>query len=280
MIHILKNDDLCSISKKLTIMTKKPVIEFENTDIQLTVDGHLAIIKILSKNPWRNLFTDLSKTEEINHLYDRIEKDPEIKGLLFLNEPDCYDETAYLNFLAEISGKDIDSDKFRKISDFEHEIDRMREILVTQQFISRMAKFKKLTFYGSLGNVSTPFLGAGLSNDFRFASEGATFTFPHIKYGLHPTGALAFWLPHYLNKGISDEILFVGNDLSAEEALGLRLIHKVFPKEGFHGRCIREAKNISDMNQSAVRLTKELRYDYEKDLNEYFESERKLVGIL
>lgn len=40
-------------------MTKQPVIEFENDDIQLAIDGHLAIIKILSKNPWRNLFTDL-----------------------------------------------------------------------------------------------------------------------------------------------------------------------------------------------------------------------------
>ena len=259
---------------------KKPVVEFENKDIQLTVDGHLAIMKILSRNPWRNLFTDLSKTEEINQLYDRIEKDPEIRGLLFLNEPDCYDETAYLNFLAEISGKNIDTGQFRKISDFEHEIDRMREILVTQQFILRMAKFKKLTFNGSLGNVSTPFLGASLSNDFRFASEGATFSFPHIKYGLHPTGALAFWLPHYVNKSISDAILFCGNNLSVNEALELRLIHKIFPKEEFHGQCIREAKMIADMNQSAVRLTKELRHDYEKDLNDYFETERKFVGIL
>jgi len=261
-------------------MTKKPVIEFENTDIQLTVDGNLAIMKILSRNPWRNLFTDLSKSEEINQLYDRIEKDPEIKGLLFLNEPDCFDETAYLNFLAEISGKNIDSDQFRKISDFEHEIDRMREILVTQQFILRMTQFRKLTFYGTLGNVSTPFLGAGLSNDFRFASEGAVFTFPHLKYGLHPTGALAFWLPHYVNKSKSDEILFSGKDLGVDEALELRLIHKILPKEDFHGHCIREANTIANINQSAVRLTKELRNDYKRDLNEYFETERKFVGIL
>jgi enoyl-CoA hydratase/carnithine racemase len=261
-------------------MTKKPVIEFENTDIQLTVDGHLAIIKILSRNPWRNLFTDLSKTEEINQLYDRIEKDPEIKGLLFLNEPDCYDETAYLNFLAEISGRNIDDAQFRKISDFKHEIDRMREILITQQYILRMVYFQKLTFSGSLGSVSTPFLGASLSNDFRFASEGACFTFPHIKYGLHPTGALPFWLPHYVNKSKSDEILFSGKDLNVDEALELRLIHKILPKAEFHAHCIREAKTIADINQSAVRLTKELRYDYGRDLNEYFETERKFVGIL
>ena len=101
-------------------MTKQPVIEFENDDIQLAIDGHLAIIKILSKNPWRNLFTDLEKTGEINQLYTHIENDNSIKGLLFLNNPECYDETAYINFLSEISGKDIDSLKFRKISDFEH----------------------------------------------------------------------------------------------------------------------------------------------------------------
>ncbi len=54
-------------------MIKQPVIEFENDDIQLSIDGHLAIIKILSKNPWQNLFTDLEKTEEINQLYSHID---------------------------------------------------------------------------------------------------------------------------------------------------------------------------------------------------------------
>ena len=261
-------------------MTKQPVIEFENDDIQLAIDGHLAIIKILSKNPWRNLFTDLEKTEEINQLYAHIENDNAIKGLLFLNNPECYDETAYINFLSEISGKDINSLKFRKISDFEHEVDRVREILVTQQYILRMVRFKKLTFTGSLGNVSTPFLGASLANDFRFASEGDFFTFPHIKFGLHPTGALPFWLPHYVNKGKSDEILFSGKDLSVKEVHALGLIHTIFPKKDFHNRCIREAKSISDISRSAVRLTKELRPDYGKELKKYFATEKRFVGIL
>jgi enoyl-CoA hydratase/carnithine racemase len=261
-------------------MTSKAVIEFENEDIQLMIDEHLAIIKILSKNPWLNLFTDLKQTEEINQLYNRIENDNDIYGLLFLNNPDCYDEIAYTNFLAEISGRDIKGQHIMKLSDFKHEINRMREILVTQQYIVRMVNFKKLTFSGSLGNVSTPFLGAALSNDFRFASEGSYYTFPHIKHGLHPTGALPFWLPHYLNKAKSDEILFRGEDLSVEEAVELRLIHKIFPTIDFHERCIEEAKSISNTNQSVVRLTKELRYDYGKDLNRYFETERKFVGIL
>jgi enoyl-CoA hydratase/carnithine racemase len=261
-------------------MNNQPVIEFENDDIQLVIDDHLAIMKILSKNPWRNLFTDLEKNDEINQLYTRIEDDNAIKGLLFLNNRDCYDETAYINFLAEISGKNIDSLKFRKLSDFEHEVDRVREILVTQQFILRMIYFQKLTFTGSLGNVSTPFMGAGLSLDFRFACEGDFFTFPQIKYGLHPTGALPFWLPHYINKGKSDEILFSGKDLGVQEALDLRLINEIFPEKDFHNRCIEEAKSISDINRSAFKLTKELRHDYGKDLKQYFATEKRFVGIL
>ena len=155
-------------------MTDKAAIEFENNDLQLVIDEQLAIIKILSKNPWLSLFTDLKKTEEINQLYNRIENDDNINGLLFLNNPDCYDETAYTNFLIKISGKDIDARQISKISDFKHEINRMREILVMQMYIIRMVNFKKLTFSGSLGNVCTPFLGAALSNDFRFISTGST----------------------------------------------------------------------------------------------------------
>jgi len=261
-------------------MNQQYVIEFENDDIQLVIDDHLAIMKILSKNPWRNLFTDLEKNEEINQLYKRIEEDHDIKGLLFLNNRDCYDETAYVNFLAEISGKDRDSLKFKKLSDFEHEIDRVREILITQQFILRMVNFTKLTFIGTLGNVSTLFMGAGLSLDFRFACEGDCFTFPHMKFGLHPTGALPFWLPHYLNKSKSDEILFSGKDLGVEEALDLRLINTIFPEREFHEYCIKEAKTLSDISRSAVKLTKELRYDYGKDLKKYFATEKRFVGII
>lgn len=261
-------------------MANRPQIEFENDDIQLVIDEHLAIMKILSKNPWRNLFTDLEKNDEINQLYTRIEKDNDIQGLLFLNKRDCYDETAYINFLAEISGKDIDTIKFRKLSDFEHEVDRVREILVTQQFILRMVHFPKLTFNGSLGNVSTPFMGAGLSLDFRFACEGDFYTFPHIKYGLHPTGALPFWLPHYINKTKSDEILFSLSNLTVEEALELRLINEIFPEKDFHYHCIQKAKSISYISRSAVKLTKELRHDYGKDLKKYFATEKRFVGIL
>ena len=261
-------------------MTSKPYIEFENDDIRLTIDDSLAIMTILSKNPWRNLFTDLEKNEEINELYKRIEEDQDLRGLLFLNNRDCYDETAYVNFLAEISGKEIGSLKFRKLSDFEHEVDRVREILITQQFILRMVKFPKLTFTGILGNVATPFLGAGLTLDFRFACEGDFFTFPHLQHGLHPSGALPFWLPHYLNKGKSDEILFSGEDLSVEEALDLRLINAVFPEADFHQHCIKKAKTLSDISRSAVRLTKELRYDYSEDLRSYFATEKRFVGIL
>jgi enoyl-CoA hydratase/carnithine racemase len=261
-------------------MTSQPQIEFENDDIRLTIDDHLAILTILSMNPWRNLFTDLEKNNEINRLYKRIEDDDDIKGLLFLNNRDCYGETAYVNFLSEISGKDIDTQKIRKLSDFEHEVDRAREILITQQFILRMVHFGKLTFTGSLGNVATPFMGAGLSLDFRFACKGDAYTFPHVKYGLHPSGALPFWLPHYLNKGKSDEILFSGNDIPVEEALALRLVNAVFPETGFHERCTEEAKAISGISRSVVRLTKELRYDYSRDLKKYFATEKKFVGIL
>ena len=59
-------------------MNQQQVLEFENDDIQLVIDDHLAIMKILSKNPWRNLFTDLEKNEEINQLYKRIEEDHDI----------------------------------------------------------------------------------------------------------------------------------------------------------------------------------------------------------
>ena len=100
----------------------------------------------------------------------------------------------------------------------------------------------KIVIYALQGVVVTPFFGASLSSDFRFASEGMSFSLAHIKYGFPPTGGIAFFLPRYLGQTRTVELLIRGGDIGAADALEMGLINKIFAKERFEEDFIREAK--------------------------------------
>jgi enoyl-CoA hydratase/carnithine racemase len=66
-------------------------------------------------------------------------------------------------------------------------------------------------------------LGASLAADFRFASENTVLALCHLKLGVHPAGALPYFLPKYVNYANVYNILFSGKNISADEALEFRV---------------------------------------------------------
>ena len=75
------------------------------------------------------------------------------------------------------------------------------------RIILRLIELKKITYIGLQGEVVTPFFGASLSFDFRFASRDMCFSLAHSQYGLHASGALPFFLPRFLQYSQAIEII-------------------------------------------------------------------------
>ena len=246
-------------------------------ELNCYLDSNLAIIRI-ADNSFQNI-SNLSYSEKMLEFYDHVENDPEIKGLLVVNSENSYSRKAYHDFLCEISGKQMDFEHPEKISEFDKKLMRVREITLLQRFILKAVEFSKLLIIGVQGEVVTPFIGASLASDFRIVSANARFSFSHIKYGLHPSGALPFFLPRFVGHGLATELLMTGRPLMADEALQAGIANKVVEEDkDFFQECLDYARNLCKIDLDVMRTTKKFLFNYKEELVKYLEIESKFIA--
>ncbi len=108
------------------------------------------------------------------------------------------------------------------------------------------------------GEIVTPFFGASLAADLRLASEDVMFLLSHAKLGVHPSGALPYFLPKYLGHAKAAKILFFADQIDVNEALELGLINEILPLENFEELCIQKVFQIMSRGSNAIKCTKKL----------------------
>ena len=128
---------------------------------------------------------------------------------------------------------------------------------------------------GLQGSVVTPFFGASLAADLLFATEDMQFTLAHLKYGLHPTGALPYLLPKYIGVNKAKYYLYRGGHISSNEALSLGLINKVYSSNSFLNNCLSEIRSIITNDVEVLKITKKLININADEIIKYFEYESK-----
>lgn len=101
-------------------------------------------------------------------------------------------------------------------------------------------------------------LGGGcelaLACHFRYASENAKFGQPEVNLGIIPGYGGTQRLPRLVGKGRAIEMILTGNLISAEEALSIGLVNKVWKKEELLDKSIETLKTINSKGQQAIRL--------------------------
>lgn len=248
---------------------KKPLqIEFESENIKCFVVGRLAVLKI-SCNAFDTL-TNLDQANRVLPWFDLVENDKSIKGILGLTERNCLGQKAYEKFLTEITGRKIEGDKNAEITKFEKTDIRAIEINMLMNLIRKIYSFKKIFISAIYGELVTPFLGISLISDFRIANEDFKILFSHAKYGLHPSGALPFLLPKYLNRQQAAKYLLLGGTINSEEAVEMNLINEIVPNEKFEEISIEKASEYIKVNMGTIKSTKSLMNTNIKELENYF----------
>ncbi len=108
--------------------------------------------------------------------------------------------------------------------------------------------------------------GCGLATacDLVLATKTARFGYPEVKIGFVPAMVAAI-LRRNLSEKRSFELLTQGFEFSADEALGIGLVNRVFDDEGFGEAVIEYASAYSKVSGSAVKLTKKLLYGIDGD---------------
>ncbi len=146
-----------------------------------------------------------------------------------------------------------------------------------------------------IGAVNGLASGAGcnlaLACDLRIASAEATFSQSFVRLGLHPDWGGTYFVPHLVTPNQACEMFFLGEEMSAEEALRLNVVNRVVAPENLQPAVRELAERLRDappisiaaakqavyMSQSA-ELEEMLRYETEAQLR-CFESADGREGI-
>jgi len=249
---------------------KKWLSDFLVSGISVELDDAVLVIRY-GENIF-DIFSDLGARNRYISLLDAVDNDSDVKAVLSLNEHGCLGVEPYEKYIKKLCGKNNPvelevSFKFRK------NIEHARQLCFHYYTATKRLASKKLIIDGLQGMVVTPFFGEALSADIRLASDDLCFSLAHKKFGLHPTGGLAFFLPRFVGQGKANEILLTTDVIDAKSALELGLVSYVFANEDFEHTCIQTAKKLAELSHATIEMTKKLSFHYKADLQNYFRQE-------
>ncbi len=250
---------------------------YEDNDFRSYLYDNIGIIKV-KKNVFE-IVTDLSESGGLFSVFNRASAEPEIDALLLLNEPGCFSEKEFDDFLNKVAKHQADEKTSEKFSDVSRSLLRARQRNILNHFISMIVDFEKPIIIGLNGSVVTPFFGTSLAADFRFGSQNMEFSLSHLKRCIYPSGALPFFLPKYIGQAKATELLFKGGTINTDEALNLNLINYVFPEKDFENLCIKQVEELTKLNSGILNCTRRLLHSYGKELENYFHHEEKVIHI-
>lgn len=123
--------------------------------------------------------------------------------------------------------------------------------------------------------------GAGanlaLACDIVCASEGASFIQSFSKVGLIPDSGGTFMLPRLVGLGCASWMTFLGDKISATEALGYGMLYRVFPAADLLAESHSLAARLASMPTRGIGLTKRLlNSSYQNALSEQLAMEEEM----
>ena len=127
-----------------------------------------------------------------------------------------------------------------------------------QRLVLRLYDSPKITLACLNGFATGAGLDLALACDFRIASEKIKLGEAYISMGLVPDGGGSFFLPRLIGTGRALEMLLTGEAISAEEALSIGLIHRVFPAADLLAGTMQFIHQLSLKPAKARQLIKKL----------------------
>lgn len=246
-----------------------------NDFFEISTQNEFAILDI--KERVFEFITDINLSGQLNDFLATLDQNQDLKALIFFNSPESFSEKKYDAFIQNIIDQNKPQSPDTPPCYSERNI-RFREINILNKLIRSIASLQKIVVSGLQGNVVTPFIGAAMVADFRYASENAVFTMVHNKYGLHPSGALPFFLSSFLHHSKAMEVQ-LSDHINADRALELGLVSKLLPEDTFRESLLEEVRKFTHLPYCTLRDTKRLTNYNRKDLNNYFEFEANLLNL-
>lgn len=143
--------------------------------------------------------------------------------------------------------------------------------------ISAIRAMRKPVIAAVNGVVSGAGFGLAAACDIRVAASSASFRAGWAKVGLVPDAGSAFYLPRIVGWGRALDIVLTSETISAEEALRIGLVTRVWPDDSFTEEWRALARTLAEGATEAYALSKDgLNAAWDRDLTEFLEVEAEL----
>lgn len=137
-----------------------------------------------------------------------------------------------------------------------------------------LAKLEKPVIAAVNGAAAGAGMSLALACDFRVASEKASFIEAFIHVGLVPDSGSLYYLPRIVGYAKAMELAVLGEKITAEEALTLGLVSKIFSVETFEKNVSAFAERMASLPTKSIGLIKRyMRQSYENTLDQMLENE-------
>lgn len=212
---------------------------------------------------------DLSASNRVFNVFERISHSTEIKVLVVINCPEKIGCEEYIHFCRQAISTEID----RK------SIHRMCNIF--DQLIQKIIGLNKLVIHADGGEIIPLFLNISLACDYRIVSTHTTFKKPYFDLGMLPKGGGVFFLCNLLGYSKTRQLLMSEKEISASEALEIGIVDQVVPYNKLEKTAIETAQDWTQRSTGSLLGIKRLLNYTMKDLNDYlnFESGELLKTI-
>lgn len=212
--------------------------------------------EILSKTAGSTRILTLNRPEKRNALND------ELVASLKAALTDADADESLRAIVIRGAGKDFcsgaDLSALQKIASatFEENLDDARSLA---EMFAMIRKVKVPVIAAVHGRALAGGCGLATACDLVVATETARFGYPEVKIGFVPAIVMA-----YLRRNVSEkrafELATQGIEFSAQEALEMGLVNRIFSDEGFEAAAERYASVYQTVSRSAVIMSKELLY--------------------
>jgi enoyl-CoA hydratase/carnithine racemase len=213
--------------------------------------------------------TDLIERDKMIDYLDQVSITDSVKIVVFMSSPDAKGSEEYFDFYHRALSSTL----------YDKDVHRLHNVFT--QIILRIVDLNKIVVHANCGKVISLFLNFSLACDYRIVADNTVFQNPYHKMGLLPIGGGAFFLSRRLGRSKALEILLSDTDITADEAMKLGIVDKVFPQEELEKAAVDTARNFAQKpSRSLAGLKKLLNYSM-IDLKDYMAIEYKeLIKVL
>ncbi|MCW2953130.1 MAG: enoyl-CoA hydratase [Conexibacter sp.] len=215
--------------------TQRPVAAAPGT-VHLGIAGPVAVIVL--DNPPLNLLTMAMRTE-IERIAVELAESEEVRAVMVT----AAGERSFS------SGSDVrefpaDAIAGRERADAEHAC------------LDALEAMPQPTVAALRGHVLGGGLELALACDFRVVAQDARLGLPEGRLGVFPCGGGTQRLPRLIGEAMAKELILLGDAVTAEEALRLRLVHRVVPGDDVETAARELAERLAAKPRLAVQAAK------------------------